>query len=1075
MSFLFATVSANAQISKSNADNLVLHNIVNDSTKLVYGMNEGLGPGIRIRLADGEEIKNPYDSAYLYFIDDIPAANWAHNCRYCFVNVADSTYDIEYQMFCPSNQESFHLISGTSCTNSWQWPYTNYTIPQKAAINNKLYAVFIGGDPKNHAPIKIWYNLSCVYTALVNKYGFKESQNYDGKSNMLVIAHPDVKDPEKNNNSGVFNFLDLNQSQDELYDNDFIDSTIFVYSRDGIKNIFRNLSGEFISSDSIPVLSEEDQLFVFLSGHGDKSDGNSYFILHEGVNGRLYDYDLATWVRNIRCSQMTFFIDCCYSGGFVDNLMNDSTALCKNRVVHTATDGNHYGYVEQHITNGGNRNDEHWQRVDEFVYYWSAAILGYYPILEIHSDWLTGPWHQYDSTALGQFPWSLITSFHEGNGFSHTGFDINPDADNDGIVSMDEAFVFADNLDSYSHSGYFHPFDENYSFVEYPLSSYESTFTKELITLDGYRGKIDDTIETGENHSYLLAGDLHVANNASLTINDGCCIDGNDCNRSIFNNGSLSTASGVNNVVFKNVILENAECKNFSLTNCVFDTCGVISANNSPLAISNSIFYETRIEATANDIPRDPYSVSILNNTFNNTSSGNSIYLQEIYQCHVEGNTIDSGYNGVYIRRLKEPYHHYLFSNNTITNCNNVGFLSYNSNAILYNNSILNNSGGGLFSLNMSNLYVYGDSTATSVSDAQRFWNNGIVQIYATLNSYPTDSHYNSFHGCNTQNDTILLYESTQSGNIVTQFDVTKNSWGNLRENQIPLHLYTGIDGSFSYLPVWDLIHIPVPYSPPQRMLALGNNYVKETKYDEAKDIFSNIVYNYSESPEAIVALKALFSIEYVSEGNFSSLKNYYDGLTSNIYLRDVADYLSNQCDVVLGNYDDAIDWYEDKIVNPNISFSERIFAEIDLGDLYLKPDVNNRESLGRLMEYVPTSKESHAQRTNHLLSLLPYGTKDNVLVNNDIEYASCERVICYPNPIKNTMTISYFNNIETPVEICIINLLGEELKHIDIGCQNIGKHNYILDCSDIATGTYLCVIKKQYADNDVVKIIISH
>lgn len=34
MSFLFATAVLNAQISKSDADNLVLHTIVNDSTKI---------------------------------------------------------------------------------------------------------------------------------------------------------------------------------------------------------------------------------------------------------------------------------------------------------------------------------------------------------------------------------------------------------------------------------------------------------------------------------------------------------------------------------------------------------------------------------------------------------------------------------------------------------------------------------------------------------------------------------------------------------------------------------------------------------------------------------------------------------------------------------------------------------------------------------------------------------------------------------------------------------------------------------------------------------------------------------
>ena len=50
-----------------------------------------------------------------------------------------------------------------------------------------------------------------------------------------------------------------------------------------------------------------------------------------------------------------------------------------------------------------------------------------------------------------------FNSFNEGAGYSHVGYDVNPDTDQDGVVSMDEAFKFADNLDSYSRRGYFNP------------------------------------------------------------------------------------------------------------------------------------------------------------------------------------------------------------------------------------------------------------------------------------------------------------------------------------------------------------------------------------------------------------------------------------------------------------------------------------------------------------------------------------------------------------------------------------------------------------------------------------------
>lgn len=178
LSFLFAIVFANAQISKTTADNMVLHTIVNDTTKVVYTMDNSIGNDLSIITANGEKLINPYDISYIYFIDDIPAANWEHPCRYCFINERDGAYTIEYNTIYPDNYKSFNRIGERVIENRWQWPYTNYTIPAPAAPNNKLYAVLIAGDiGPNGCDKKAWYNLSCVYTTLVSKYGFMEDND----------------------------------------------------------------------------------------------------------------------------------------------------------------------------------------------------------------------------------------------------------------------------------------------------------------------------------------------------------------------------------------------------------------------------------------------------------------------------------------------------------------------------------------------------------------------------------------------------------------------------------------------------------------------------------------------------------------------------------------------------------------------------------------------------------------------------------------------------------------------------------------------------------------------------------
>lgn len=64
--FLFiSAIVCNAQLSKTEVDNMVLNNIVNDTTKFVYVFNEMLSRGESVMTADGVELRNPYENAYV--------------------------------------------------------------------------------------------------------------------------------------------------------------------------------------------------------------------------------------------------------------------------------------------------------------------------------------------------------------------------------------------------------------------------------------------------------------------------------------------------------------------------------------------------------------------------------------------------------------------------------------------------------------------------------------------------------------------------------------------------------------------------------------------------------------------------------------------------------------------------------------------------------------------------------------------------------------------------------------------------------------------------------------------------
>ena len=1068
---LSSALIVNAQLSKADADKLVLNTIINDTTKTVYTLNEPLSHGESVMTAEGVDLQNPYNNSFVYFIDDMPLANWVHPCRYIFINIEDSSYTIEEEDIYPNDYHAFVRISKRTYKNRTQWPHTTYTIPPKATPNSKLYAVLIAGDVgPDGDDVKSWFNLSCVYTTLVNKYGFIENNS---NSHIIVCTNYEVHYAMNylNNSPLLYPEVDLNHSGG--IDNCFDFYTDYNHKND-IKKIFDNLSGEQHSLSDVPELSENDQLFVFICGVGSSNNNTQKIMLKRGQNAEyLTDSDLTTYVKKIKCSQMTFFIDCNFAGGFIDELMGDTSAECQNRAVHTSTDVTHKSWSEQYIseyTGRGGGGDT--GLVDEYVYYWAAASLGYYPILGTYTstDSISGPWYKYSYTAIGEFPWYEINTFNDPYGTQHSAYDVNPDTNNDNTLSMEEAFKFADNLDSYSHNGYFNPINtmaNGDSCVEYPGHAYESTFTKELITLNGYRGTIGDDAATGAGHKYTLADNVTVVPNSTLTISNNSLIEGK--NKILTNYGSITTSTNTNNATFKRVTFNNLG-GSMSYTNCVFDTCNTMFTCDGPLMIENSIFNRTRLHVYVDDEHIDNYTVNISNNVFNDIGLTNrALNIEKVPQCNVIDNSITSGGNGIFISNLSGLYSNYVFNNNTIYNCSYSGFVSYASNGILNGNNISYNNTDGLQSYNLSGLHVKGDSLAPNKFVTQRLTFNGRYQVHATNNSYPIDFHYNWLAENTNSNYYILYYESNHSyGSRPLVFNVTNNCWDPLSDNQISSHLLSTGNTTFNYLPTWNPSG---PYSMPdalETILALGNNYAESGDYEEAKETFMGLVSNYPDSPEAITALKALFSVEIASGSDFIDLKDYYLELIADNNLGIVADNLANRCDIRIGNYSDAINWYEDKIIDPNTSYSERIFAEIDLGDLYLQMNNNGTRAIqGKLTEYIPVSKEAHESRSDHLLSLLPGGIEEEKTCNTIATQMSCS-----PNPTNGKTTLLYTLSDDSDIEIFVFDMLGNEVLHVNSVKQNSGSHEAELDLSNMPDGMYFCNIYTGNNNNETLKII---
>jgi len=1090
---LVSTLS-HAQLSKSDADNLIKNIVNNDTTVVIYGLSESISRGTNIMTADGVELENPYDNAYVYFIDDNPAANWAHACRYCFINTVTVAYTVLSNHMYPNNFNDYEKLLGNTMSST---PWTGNPLPmsRQATPDDHLWAVLICSYADENVE-RFWGDLSCVYTALTNQFGYIENENPVNYFNILYFNHIIVFAPDEVISNKP---LDLNNSGG-YSNNDFItENQVFagnneiVYDKASIQEVFDNLSG---NSNSLydygyRPLDSLDKLFVFVTGHGHTTNNNSHSYIytgkHAGIYETLYDYEMADMVKDIECSQMTFLIQSCYGGGFVDDLMNTSNVKCKNRVVQTATSYNRYSHCECYINPNNNpvwplRTGDDYQ-ICEFTYYWCSALLGYYPIIRLDQNPIIGPWSVFENNRIGSFPWDLF--FDETSTLNHDNYDVSPDYNYDGIVSMDEAFRFARNLDSWDTMGYYNPYysmEENGLWVaaDYPQSSYESGFTRELITLNGYKGNINNDVSTGVGHKYILDGDVTVCSNASLTINDECEFVGNE--HIIRNYGVLTTAQNVNRVTFKNVGLLNDQGLRFSLSNCVFDTCGRIRTIDGPFSLSSSLLRQTYVNAITNNPPRDAYSVDIVDDTIITTEQGYAIRLDKVPYCNITGNTISSGGDGIYLNGLNGTYSNYVLSNNYIHDCVGNGIVAYGSNGRLYNNRIKLNGLDGIRSLNYSSLHVRGDSTASYTSQTQQISRNEECQVYATNNSYPQDFHYNSLVGNGNNPDFILCYESNNPQGIPpVVFNVKRNCWDPLLSSGIPLHLKSTGNSVFDYSPLWQPTGIITPPADLENRLTLGNELMVNGYYDGAKEVFVDLIYDYPESSEAIAAMKALFSLEVENDGDFHDLKDYYLDLLSDDYLGDAADHLANKCDVMIGNYTDAIRWYENKIVDPNTSYSERIFAEIDLGDIYLMLGDNVGRGVNCSMpQYIPASREAHDRRTGYLLSLLPGNVEPIARSNADSNgtnygVSASDKLSCSPNPASDKTALSFTLDGDSDVEICLLDLYGKEIKHIKAGRLSRGAHSRELDVSGIADGVYFINIKTDGSNKGSAKIVVKH
>lgn len=326
------------EVSKEQAWHIILNNVLNGDVqnKDVYISNTIVASGSIVGFRN--ETSPDYDS-WLIFIDDLPKANWAHPCRYAYVNIADSSY-VVYERRMPPYLSQMSLLTEKREVVGNHELFNIPTRTNNGFSANHNYAVILnGGINASYNYERYWNDCSAIYSTLVNVYNYPRDNIY-----VLMSDGTDPGDDLLTSHDSISSPLDLN--------NDHIDDIQYAATKDNLNLVFNELR-ERMSSD--------DELFIFTMDHGDWIDSTSVIYLWGNDSTAIYrPGELSNALNRLNCAKINICMGQCNSGGFINALS------ANNRVITTAC-----GTFEPSYP----LNDSY----DAFVYYWVSAVTGSEP------------------------------------------------------------------------------------------------------------------------------------------------------------------------------------------------------------------------------------------------------------------------------------------------------------------------------------------------------------------------------------------------------------------------------------------------------------------------------------------------------------------------------------------------------------------------------------------------------------------------------------------------------------------------------------------------------------------------
>lgn len=513
--------------------------------------------------------------------------------------------------------------------------------------------------------------------------------------------------------------------------------------------------------------------------------------------------------------------------------------------------------------------------------------------------------------------------------------------------------------------------------------------------------------------------------------------------------------------------------------------CGLTGSLNKLEAVNNTMFLNSNITLINSGLSFASQTVTGTNISISNPQSGSSVVeiLNSVFTDSPAANLISLDHvNSYIIQNCSITYDHgigidlnysgwngsnYLINQNYIQNSgsppdNTWGIKVYSSKTDITQNHITHNR-YGISCLNASQTRIKGNSAAPSLSATQQISDNYQNQVRAYDNSFPWYLHYNELKNSLVPNSFLIYYDNSvlPEGGGNTDNNVIFNVNCNCTDDDTPgPQLYPVGSYQFTYWCANGLCITGVPDggSFDQAVAAMDSG-----NYTVADSMFRSVIVTSPGTDVARESAKILIPVTEKLTMNFAALKTYYletpelhaDSMTDHLVYR-----LMNQCDVIAENFNNAITWYENDILNP-ASVADSVYSIIDLSDTYLlmqadsglKSNANNIH--GQLIQYIPKDRQDYVARRQKWIEILFTDDPVNTDGKDNIQPYDYELSQNNPNPFFSATELSFVAPKDGDVILTVTDMMGQtifnETHHIVSGNNKIS-----LDMSGYADGIYL-------------------